>query len=62
MPTGSSFRCPNCGAGLIDLSSMNLRVCGCCHKEYEWKLEPGQKSVLIKGLKGLDEDKKIEHS
>lgn len=48
----NSIKCPHCNVGLIDLSSMNMRVCGGCHREYEWKLKPGQKSVLIEGLRG----------
>lgn len=51
---GNSIKCPVCNVGLIDLSSMNMRVCGCCHREYEWKLKPGQKSVLIKGVIGYE--------
>ena len=46
-------KCPACGAGLVDLPSKNRRECFVCHKAYEWKLKPGQKSVLIKNLVGV---------
>ena len=46
-------KCPACGQWtLIDLPSKSLRACGSCHAEFDWKLKPKQKSVLIKGLAG----------
>lgn len=41
-----------CGVNVVDLPSMNKRICFSCGKQYEWKLKPGQKSLLIKNLIG----------
>lgn len=34
--------CPECGAALTSLSSMNCRLCTGCGAEVPWKLKPGQ--------------------
>lgn len=34
--------CPECGAALTSLSSMNCRLCTGCGAEAPWKLKPGQ--------------------
>lgn len=45
--------CPNCNVqGLVDLPSMNKKICFSCHIEFNWNLKPNQKSVLIKGQVG----------
>ena len=43
--------CPECGSGLITLTTMNLRACDCGYR-VEHKLKKGQKSLLVKGLIG----------
>ena len=44
-------RCPICSDFMISLPSMNIRQCSNGHK-IEWKLKPGQKSLLIQGYRG----------
>ena len=45
--------CPVCGEkGIVPLPSMNKKACFCCHREFEWKLKDGQKSILIENLIG----------
>lgn len=44
-------RCPVCNDFMISLPSMNMRQCSNGHR-IEWKLKPGQKSVLIEGVIG----------
>lgn len=45
-------RCPadTCDGRLVSLASMNIKVCGGCHKSFPWNLEPGQRSNTIEGL------------
>lgn len=53
----NSIKCPKCDVGLIDLSSMQMRVCGCCHTEYAWKLVDGksvEKVEKVEISKNLD--------
>lgn len=54
----NSIKCPKCpNVGLIDLSSMQMRVCGCCHTEYAWKLVDGKSVEIEKEIvKTLDID------
>jgi hypothetical protein len=42
---GGKNRCPECGYGLIRLSSRNKRICSNCNITYEWPLNKGQKPV-----------------
>ncbi len=46
---------PHCGAGLVDLPSLDRRECFVCHRAYEWKPDKGQKSVLIENRIGGQE-------
>ncbi len=48
---GKGDICPVCGDRMISLPSMNIKQCSNGHKK-EFKLKPGQKSVLIEGLVG----------
>jgi len=51
--TAAQAQCPQCGEyGIVELPSMNKKVCFSCHAEFDWHLKPNQKSVLIEGLKG----------
>lgn len=51
----SRTACPFCGSTWIDpLYSMNKMMCFKCNKFRPFKLKPGQKSLLIKGLVGSD--------
>jgi len=51
--TAAQASCPECGEyGIVELPSMSKKVCFCCHAEFDWKLKPKQKSVLIEGLTG----------
>lgn len=54
--TGRGKKCPSCGSPLVDLSSMNTRVCsnGKCGHKSEWTLSEGQKSVLGRGTGGVE--------
>jgi len=46
-------RCPDCGEfTIIQLPSMNKKICTNCQKEFDWHLKEGQKSVLINNLVG----------
>jgi len=54
---GMKSKCPDCGCGLIILTSMNLKVCDCGYK-VEFRLKPGQKSIFIKGLVGEEKNEK----
>ena len=38
-------KCPVCNVGMIILTSQNMKICDCGHKEPH-ELKPGQKSVL----------------
>lgn len=50
--------CPKCGNGiLIDLPSINKKMCSTCLAYFEWSLKDGQKSVTIdKYIGGRDEE------
>ena len=37
--------CPNCGSGLVRISTKDLLICDCGHKE-PFKLKKGQRSIL----------------
>jgi hypothetical protein len=41
---GGKNRCPQCGYGMIRMSSRNKRACSNCNVVYEWPLSKGQKS------------------
>ena len=41
---------PCCNAPFVLLSSLNIKRCADCGKEYPWHLTGNQKSVLIEGL------------
>lgn len=43
--------CPNCKAGMIKLTTKQLKVCDCGYQE-PFKLKPGQRSLLIKNFIG----------
>lgn len=45
------YECPDCGSGLVVLTTKNLKICDCGYK-VEHKLKKGQKSLLVKGLIG----------
>lgn len=50
-------KCEICGKAPIDLLfSQNRYWCFHCRKFYPFELKPGQKSILIKGLKGEDNE------
>jgi len=52
-PKPNAKPCPNCREfGIVELPSMNKKICFSCHSEFDWYLKPNQKSVLIHGLKG----------
>lgn len=36
----------DCGGALVNLTSMNKRICSDCKKEYEWNLDEGQKPLI----------------
>lgn len=38
--------CPSCGGPLALLSSINLKKCGDCAKEFPWNLDEGQKVII----------------
>lgn len=42
----------NCSGILISLSSVDKRICTDCKQHFDYKLKPGQESILIKGKKG----------
>ena len=45
--------CPICNDGrVIDLPSIDSRLCLGCNTRFEWKLKPGQKSLTVKGKVG----------
>lgn len=45
--------CPHCESDvLISLSSIDQHICNNCCKPSDWKLKPGQPSVLIEGKVG----------
>ena len=51
--TSQQEKCPCCGEyGIVQLPSMNKKICTGCKAEFDWKLKSNQKSVLIKWLKG----------
>ena len=46
-------QCEKCGSeALVILSSLNQKICADCQHVMAWKLERGQKSLLIEGLVG----------
>ena len=55
MNTNVPAPCPICGRGMIVLTSYNQKWCDCGYK-VEHTLKIGQKSVLVDGLVGGDED------
>lgn len=55
--TPAQAQCPNCKEyAIVELPSMNKKTCFACHTEYDWHLKPMQKSVLIKGMVGGQEN------
>lgn len=38
--------CPVCCSPLVDLRSLNKRICIGCKREFEWRLEEGQKPLI----------------
>lgn len=38
--------CPKCSGPLVQLRSLNLRICNDCKAEYEWNLKPGQPPLI----------------
>lgn len=41
--------CPNCeSTALVELRSINRKICSDCGKNIPWYLEPGQKPLLTK--------------
>lgn len=38
--------CPKCAGPLVDLRSMNSRICADCKTEHPWHLAPGQKPLI----------------
>jgi ssDNA-binding Zn-finger/Zn-ribbon topoisomerase 1 len=46
MTDGTGKPCPDCGAPMVNLASLNLRQCiGCGHSEH-WNLKDGQKPLV----------------
>jgi DNA-directed RNA polymerase subunit RPC12/RpoP len=43
---GLGKRCPDCGSPMVDLRSMNTRLCSGCKTEFDWHLAPGQKPLI----------------
>jgi hypothetical protein len=45
---GLGKRCPDCGAPMTDLRSLNSRMCsnGACQLMTDWNLSPGQRPLL----------------
>jgi hypothetical protein len=42
-----------CGGDKLSiLTSLNVKICLECHHEMPWKLDKGQKSLLIEGMVG----------
>jgi len=51
------MRCAKCGSSaLVHLSSIDQRLCADCLHYNNWKLKPKQKSVLIDGKIGNEQD------
>lgn len=46
--TGWGRPCPDCKAPMVDLRSLNARLCsnGSCQAMTDWKLSPGQRPLL----------------
>lgn len=38
--------CPKCGSFLHPIRSQRLKICGSCHYEEPWELDPGQKPLI----------------
>lgn len=38
--------CPHCKSPLVDLRSLNKRICSGCKTSYEWMLDEGQKPLV----------------
>lgn len=38
--------CPACGGPLVSFATMNLRICGDCRGEFDWRLAPDQKPLV----------------
>lgn len=46
-------QCPACKEyAIVELPSLNQKICFGCHTKFTWHLKPNQKSVLIRGLVG----------
>lgn len=43
-PTGKP--CPDCGAPMVALRSLERRICTGCRKEWPWLLKPGQPPLV----------------
>jgi len=43
---GTGKPCPHCGVPMINLMSINQRVCIGCHHEELWRLASGQKPLI----------------
>lgn len=54
---GSDLKCPKGHTTLVRLVSQNRYWCCECRYYYPFKLKEGQKSVLIKGLVGTEDEK-----
>lgn len=49
--------CPKCAGPLVDLRSLNVRLCADCKSEYPWHLAPGQRPLI-----GNNRQDRKEHS
>ena len=46
MTGGTGKPCPVCGTPMVNLSSINLRICTGCKRNEEWHLTAGQKPLI----------------
>ena len=46
MNRGVYKRCPNCGSGMVKLSTKDKLICDCGIEPQPYKLKKGQKSIL----------------
>jgi predicted RNA-binding Zn-ribbon protein involved in translation (DUF1610 family) len=42
----SKDQCPDCGKGMLLFSSMKIKTCNSCRKDFPWPLNEGQKPLV----------------
>jgi len=62
MTSGMGQVCPRCRDGiLIELPSINRKMCHTCNAYFIWELDEGQKSVTLDGYVGKRDAEATKH-